>query len=85
MFYTESSAYCGVCGKRIRVRHGLFDEHNNKRNKICYGSFTPSQDINPFKPPKRKKSSDWDNLDQAVAEQAVWEEFGGNPGIADGT
>lgn len=40
---------CSVCGKKIIVEKNLFQQHEDKRGILCYGSFTPSESINPFK------------------------------------
>jgi hypothetical protein len=49
--------FCPVCGKRIAVENNLINEHKNKYEKLCYGSFMPYRDINPFKSLKKKRAS----------------------------
>jgi len=65
---------CSVCGKSVGANKNLFVEHKNKRGEICYGSFTPIKNINPFqfkRPPGIGMilESPWGN---PPAEHPVW-------------
>ena len=67
--------YCGVCGKKVNVDNERFVEHKNKRGRLCYGSFTPAHDINPFR--KRRGASlksslqepDWDVVADMIEQE----------------
>lgn len=39
---------CSVCRLKADVKDKKLVEHNNKRGTLCYGSYTPAEDINPF-------------------------------------
>lgn len=51
-----SQATCSVCGHNILNSGKLIGEHKHN-GRICYGSYTPINPVNPFKNPIPEKSS----------------------------
>ncbi len=64
--------YCGVCGKKVNIDNERFVEHKNKRGRICYGSFTPAHDINPFRKRRAVRAQPF-GLDPAPLEEPDWD------------
>lgn len=66
---------CNVCGGKIEVNNGRFVEHQ-LGSKICYGSFTPVSNVNPFG--QRHRLERWQDpgldLPEPIMEDVVYDD-----------
>lgn len=47
---------CEVCGQKVKSDKKLLAEHKGKDSQLCYGSFRPANNINPFVMPRPKRN-----------------------------